>query len=143
MRARRTQSRLVKAFNASAYSAKRLSTATRPFSIRLSKTERQLLEQEAGAQSLGTYVRARLLDGVARHRTGTAPKDTAAISQVLGKLGRLQLSSNFADLVIAARAGAIAMTPELERELQTACQDVREMRDLLMRALGFKPEVRA
>lgn len=143
MRARRAQSALVKAFNTSAGSVKRSCGATRPFSIRLSLSERQRLEQEAGAQSLGTYVRARLLNGARRRRTGTAAKDTVVLTQVLGKLGQLQLSSNLADLAIAARVGAIAMTPELERELQTACHEVREIRDILMRALGFKPEVRA
>ena len=117
--------------------------ATRPFSIRLSDAERRRLEGEAGSQALGTYVRARLLDGASRRRSSKPMRDTAILSQILGRLGRLQLASNLSDLSKAARVGAVAMTPDLEQELRSACRELRAIRTMLMRALSLKPEVRA
>ena len=143
MRPGNAQSDLAKAFDNSANGAKRRSNATRPFSVRLSDAERQQLKAEAGAQSLGTYVRARLLDNAARRRASASVQDPAALSQILGKLGRLQLANSLSDLATAARVGAIAVTPELEQELRTVCRDVRDIRDNLVRALGLKPEARA
>lgn len=116
---------------------------SRPFSIRLSDVERRQLEREAGSQALGTYVRARLLAGSKRRSGGCSAADSAALSFILGKLGRLQLASGLADLAMAAKAGALIITPELEREIRSACRDVHDVRAKLLEALGLRAEARA
>ena len=112
--------------------------ATRPFSIRLSESERQTLESAAGSIPLGTFVRSRLL-GTAlprgARRRGTA--DSARLSQILGLLGRSGLSSGLADLGVAARSGTIALTAELEAQIIAACADIQEVRRLLLCAIGL------
>lgn len=117
-------------------------SATRTFSIRLSAAERRQLEGEAGSQALGTYIRARLLDNAARRRRSAPAQDRAILSEILGGLGRLRLASSLADLAAAAKIGAVAITPDLEREVSSACRDLRDIRAMLMRALGLKPEAR-
>lgn len=135
---------LTSSFERSAKQPRRSSErATRPFSIRLSDAERRRLEGEAGSQALGTYVRARLLDGASPRRSSTPKRETAIFSQILGMLGRLQLASNLSDLSTAARIGAVAMTPDLEQELRSACRDLRAIRTMLMQALSLKTEARA
>lgn len=140
MRCGRARCNLAIAFAQSRDGGKRSPKATRPFSIRLSDAERYQLKREAGSQPLGAYVRARLLDGASRRQAGNAAPDAKLLGQALGKLGRLQLAGSLSDLAMAARVGAIAITPELEHDLRTACREVREIRDLLMRAMGFRPE---
>jgi hypothetical protein len=46
-------------------------------------------------------------------------------------------SSLLNQIAKAAHMGALPVTPELEEDLQEACQAVRSMRSDLMRALGF------
>ena len=128
-------------FQSSATPARRKrEPASRPFSIRLTEPERRRLESEAGSLALGTYVRSRLLDHVARRRTTASASDRCLLSQILGKLGRLRFASSLSDLAAAANVGAVVMTPDLEQDIRTACRDLRDMRSMLMRALGLKPE---
>lgn len=115
--------------------------SSRPFSIRLSDAERQQLVAEAGSQALGTYVRARLLDNAIRRQRSVPAQHKKVLSEVLGKLGRLQIASSLSDLAAAAGSGAIAMTPDFEQEIRFACRDLRDMRTMLMRALNLQSEV--
>lgn len=64
------------------------------------------------------------------------------LSQLLGKLGRMQLASSLSDLAAAAKVDAITMAPDIEQEVRSACRDVHDMRLMLMQALGLRPEAR-
>ncbi len=113
-----------------------------PFSLRLTFEERASLEQSAGSQPLGAYIRSKLLGGKAarrkkRTRTRKPLKDEKALSELLGKLGQSRLASNINQLAKAANSGSLPVTPETEKALQDACGDVRSMRIMLMRALGY------
>ncbi len=44
------------------------------------------------------------------------------------------------DLASAARSGALALTPEIEAQIISACEDVCKIRRLLLGALGFPTE---
>lgn len=132
---------LASTFQSSATPAKRRrEPVSRPFSIRLSEAERRRLEGEAGALALGTYVRSRLLDHAARRQTSASASDRSLLSQILGKFGRLRLASSLSDLSAAAEVGAVVMTPDIEEEIRSACRDIRDIRSMLMHALGLKPE---
>lgn len=113
-----------------------------PFSLRLSEDERARLAVEAADAPLGTYIRAKLLSGnpLRTRRSGLPLADRAALAQALALLGRARLSSNLNQLAHAANIGALMVTPEVEAELAACLGEVRELRRLLMAALGFKSE---
>lgn len=114
-----------------------------PFSLRLSREERNELEQAAAGTPLGTFIRQKLFDGdlTPRRTRGRSPvKDHTALAQVLAALGRSRLSSNLNQLAKAAHLGALPVAPEVENNLVDACEQVRGMRKALMQALGH-PEL--
>ncbi len=113
-----------------------------PFSLRLTFEERAALEQEAGDEPLGAYIRKKLLGSKRkprrrRSRTRKPLKDEKALGELLGKLGESRLASNVNQLAKAANSGSLPVTPDTEKALQNACDDVRAMRMLLMQALGY------
>lgn len=120
-------------------------TATRPFSLRLSEAERERLSLRAGRVPLGAYVRGVLFpanDNGApppRQARGVAPvRDHAALAQVLAKFGASDTASSLRSLARAAELGALPMTPETEEAIRQACRDVAEIKALLMTALGTR-----
>lgn len=112
--------------------------STKPFSLRLTPEERAYLEQKAGARPLGTYIRARLLEGRAeKRRPQRKPKPNDKRIALVQVGGRSRLSSNLNQLAKAANCGTLDMSSEVERELQNACRAVVTMRDSLISALGL------
>jgi hypothetical protein len=111
-----------------------------PFSIRLNAEERAYLERKAGNKPLGAYIRSRLLDDVeARRKPSRAPSmDYALLGQILGVLGKSELASRLCLLAVAAEAGRIALAEEERAALLDACADIRDVRALLVTALGLK-----
>jgi hypothetical protein len=108
-----------------------------PFSLRLSADERTRLLRDAGDVPLGSYIKAKLFDSTApRRRTGLSVHDRAALAQALALLGRSHLASNLNQLAHAVNIGILPVTPETEAELLAAVQDVRDIRRLLLTALG-------
>lgn len=116
-----------------------------PFSLRLTETERASLTAEAKGAPLGAYIKAKALGAalpVHMRRSGLAVEDRQSLAQALALLGSSRLSSNLNQLAHAANIGALLVTPETESEIQGAAQAVREIRALLLSALGLKPEAR-
>ncbi len=113
-----------------------------PFSLRLSEEERARLLAEASGLPLGTFIKAKLLgDAPLRmRRTGLAVEDRKALGQVLGVLGSSRIANNLNQLAHAANVGALPVSSALEAELMAVLAEVREVRRLLLVALGFKPE---
>tara|TARA_B110000858_G_C17809185_1_gene479958 strand:+ start:900 stop:1313 length:414 start_codon:yes stop_codon:yes gene_type:complete len=118
-------------------------TTPTPFSLRLTFDERAILEGAAGDRPLGAYIRERLLNGEeaprkkSKKRKKQPLKDVKALSQVLAELGQSRIANNLNQLARASNTGSLPVTPDTERALMSACADVREMRNLLMRALGY------
>lgn len=113
-----------------------------PFSLRLSPPERERLAAEAGGVPLGAYIKSKVLGEAAPmrvRRSGLPVEDRKSLAQALALLGRSRLSSNLNQLAHLANIGALPVTPELESELAAALADIREIRRLLMEALGLKP----
>lgn len=115
-----------------------------PFSLRLSSEERRRLTEEAADIPLGSYIKGKLLDqGVAsirRRRSGLAIEDRQALARALALLGQSRLASNLNQLAHAAHIGALPVTPEIEAELAEGVAAVREVRALLVQALGLKAD---
>ena len=130
---------------AAAKSAKRKPKRRRPssLSIRVSDEERATLERKAGKRSLGAYVRETVLGGnQAPRRKGAAkpPVDYAMLGQVLGKLGQSEQVSVLFLLLAAVEGERVMMAEEDRAALQAARADVREVRALVMGALGLRGE---
>ncbi|MFC3229172.1 hypothetical protein ACFOGJ_18140 [Marinibaculum pumilum] len=113
-----------------------------PFSLRLSEEERARLEREAGSEPLGSYIRSKLLDeGEAPRKKArrAPPVDYALLGQILARLGKSEISANLCLLAALAEAGELPIDEETQHDLRTACADVKDMRLILIRALGLKP----
>ena len=115
---------------------------TPPFSLRLTVEERKRLDKMAGNQPLGSYIRDRLLgEQTEKRRKVKKPTvDSAMLALVLSELGQSRLASNINQLAKAANMGTLDITPEIEREIEQACQEIQTMRALLIAALGVVPE---
>jgi hypothetical protein len=115
-----------------------------PFSVRLSESERARLILEAAGIPLGTYIKVKALGApLPARRSGLGIEDRTSLAKVLALLGTSHLASNLNQLAKAVNSGSLPLTPETEAELLATMQAVREMRALLMRALGLKVEVLA
>jgi hypothetical protein len=114
---------------------------TPPFSLRLTVEERKWLDELAGNQPLGSYIRDRLLGEQTekRRKTRKPAPDTALLALVLSELGRSRLASNINQLAKAANIGTLDVTPETEREIVQACAEIQAIRTLLITALGVAP----
>ena len=114
-----------------------------PYSLRFTFEERSALEAAAGSVPLAEYIREVLFGSEVspRRRRGAEPvADHQALAQVLGALGASRLSSNLNQLAHSANIGALPVLPETEEALQAACDDIRQMRVMLVVALGHRQD---
>jgi hypothetical protein len=117
--------------------------AAAPFSLRLSAAERERLTKEARGVPLGTYIKSKVLGEaipLRMRRSGICVEDRHALARVLAALGSSRLTANLNQLARLAHIGALPLTPEVEEELAAVLRELREMRALLLEALGLKPE---
>jgi len=113
-----------------------------PFSIRLNTGERAYLERKAGARPLGSYIRAKLLDDFEPEKKTVSRRpaiDHALLARLMGLLGESETAKYLCLLAVAAEAGRLEMEEDDLSAVRTACGEVREMRALLVEALGLKP----
>ena len=110
-----------------------------PFSIRLSDVERSQLLAEAKGAPLGAYVKAKALGTPLRlRRAGYSIEDRQALAKALALLGNGELANSLNELAHAVSIGVLPVTPETEAALLEALDSVRDLRRLLVRALGLK-----
>lgn len=112
-----------------------------PFSLRLTFEERARLEKEAAGFSLSAYIKWRIFDPdkPPPRKRGKAPvKDHKVLAALLAKLGQSRLASNLNQLAKAVNSGSLAVTPDTEKDIKRAAQDINDMRSLLIMALGLK-----
>lgn len=117
-----------------------------PFSLRLTFEERARLEELAGNEPLGSYIKRRVFNGKggggkrARSRQRRPIKDEQKLAQVLAMLGQSRIANNLNQLAKAANLGTLPMMPDTERDIRRACADVALMRRELLRALGHRTD---
>ena len=118
-----------------------------PFSLRLTFEERARLEELAGNEPLGSYIKRKVFYGKgagtkrARSRKHRPIKDEQRLAQVLAMLGQSRIANNLNQLAKAANLGTLPMMPDTERDIRRACADVALMRRELLRALGHRSDV--
>ena len=140
-------SSLPKTFEGVAGAQRRKRKHPPPVSIRFTEDERAQLKREAGDTALSTYVRERVLGSNAvprpkryRRKRREPRLDAQTVAQLLGTLGQSELGRSLLALALAAQSGALPVTPELTEKLETACNDVQEMKSALICALRVNPE---
>ncbi len=118
-----------------------------PFSLRLSFEERAKLEELASGESLSSFIKRHIFSEEGQRsaappkKRGKAPiKDHILLGQVLAALGHSRLSQNMNQLAKAVHTGNLPLQYDIERDLKQACDDIRTIRLLLMKALGMKTE---
>jgi hypothetical protein len=107
----------------------------RRVTVRLSPTERAELEAAANRAglSLGSYVRARVLEKPTTRATRRPPVEKAALAQLLGQVGRI--GGNLAQITRHLNFGDI----DGAEGLPEALADLGDMKAALMAALGRTP----
>ena len=113
-----------------------------PFSLRLSEEERKALDELADGQPWGTYIKDAIFERQVRPRTrGAKPvKDRAELARLLGLLGASRISQNINQLARAANTGSLPVNRDVHDALLESCDAVRNMRTLLLTALGLQPD---
>lgn len=87
---------------------------------------------------LGTYVRAKVLSTAPLNGVEQPEDDRKAIARILTRLGGSNLVGNLGDLARAANSGCLLVTPEVEAALLAAVHDIRDIRRMLLVALGVR-----
>ncbi|WP_316364694.1 hypothetical protein [Candidatus Thiodiazotropha sp. CDECU1] len=115
--------------------------APAPFSLRLSTSERAYLEELAGNQPLGAYIRDRLLGEKAhkRRRFRKPQINDEMAARFLAELGKSRYASNLNQLSKAVHTGTLDVSQDVEQEIREACESVQIMRDVLMQVFGVLP----
>jgi hypothetical protein len=106
-----------------------------PFTVRLSPEQRAELEARADSAglSIGGYFTSAVFATPPPRQSRRPSPDRQLLAQILAAFGHI--GSNINQLARAANEGS---WPD-SRLLKQACDDVRMIRDMLIRALGFTP----
>ena len=136
---------LAMSFTVAAKPAKPKPKRRRPssLSIRVSDEEREILQRKAGKRPIGAYVREKALgdEQAPRRKSQAKPSiDYAMLGQVLGKLGQSEQVSVLFLLLAAVENERVTMRKEDSAALHKACADMREVRAMVMGALGPRGE---
>ena len=114
-----------------------------PFSLRLTFEERVRLERQAGSMPLSAYIKSVIFADNAPHyrkRRRSAAADEKLLAEALAALGASRIAKNLNQLAKAANSGTLYFDQDTKADIKRACEDVRAMRMLLMRALGLQDE---
>lgn len=109
----------------------------RVISFRVSQDEYDRIQSEADRSGVttGTFARDVLIGAKAPRRVRRPPAEKAELVRILGALGKI--GSNVNQLAAKANSGALrVLDPLVLPQLQ---DDLDELRDALMRALGRQP----
>jgi len=121
--------------------SKRQNNCVKPLSLRLNFEQRSTLEQEADGLPLSTYIKLRLfgrLKGTKDTRIHRPIKDKQELGALLGKLGQSRISANLQELADAVKSGSLVIDAQASSALSEAIQDISDIRQLLVAALGLR-----
>jgi hypothetical protein len=109
-----------------------------PICLRLTPAEREQLVQDANGKPISAYIRSRLFADSQRSRSIRAPqRDQRLLSQILALIGQLEMAASMRDLADAAQLGTVDVSPEMEIRLHKTCEQISQIRTLLIQALGL------
>ena len=73
-----------------------------------------------------------------RRRARASKADAQAAAELLALLGASRIPNNLNQLARAATSGSMVFDWQTKAQINSACDDIRAMRQLLMKALGMK-----
>lgn len=118
-----------------------------PVSIRVSAEEKAQLKKMAGNLAISAYIRQRLFGdtvAVRAKRHQEKPRQPVPshveIARLLGMFGQSELARSMLALSLAVQAGELEASPEVERQIGRACDDIHEIKTALIIALNIKPQ---
>jgi len=118
-----------------------------PVSFRVTATEKEKLQRDAGSLSLSAYIRQVLFgDDVSIRparflRKQRKPKiDARELARLLATFGKSDMARSILALSLAAQAGELDVSPDVSDKLEQACDDIQEIKLCLIMALGIKPQ---
>jgi len=114
--------------------------------VRFTDDEREKLQMLAGSMAISGYIRNRLFGDEEASRAKQYRKkrreptvDATLVGQLLGKLGQSEMTQALFALLLAAESGKAELPDASLQNLDRACGQIEEMRDMLIIALGVKP----
>lgn len=123
--------------------AKDRETPLSPFSMRFTPEERERLDRATAGIPLAAHIRSLIFDEdllKKRRKPRKSPvKDHQVLARLQAELGQSRLASNLNQLAKAANSGSLEVSPDTEKAIQNACNDIKWMRHMLMEALGLEP----
>lgn len=117
-----------------------------PYSLRLTFEEKAQLERNAGGMPVAAYIKSLLFaENAPRYRKArrSAVADEKALAELLASLGSSRIPNNLNQLAKAANSGNLYFDYDTKLAINRACDDVANMRFLLMRALGISTKNQA
>lgn len=110
-----------------------------PYSIRFTLEERRQLKEHAGSRPVSAYIREQSLQNPSPRRSYRKLSENHEIlGALLDELGKTRLSSNLNQLAHACNSGTLDVTEETEAAIIEARDEIRLMREHLVKALGLK-----
>lgn len=110
-----------------------------PLTLRLTRAERDRLEELAIGMTLSAYIRACLFaeeEKRRKRRPKSAIIDKRAAAEALALLGHSQIANNLSQLAQSARIGALVIEERERAQINDAHAQVLLIRDLLVAELG-------
>ena len=118
-----------------------------PVSVRFTAEEKARLENDAADIALSEYIRRCVLADDAQERDiqhrkkkRSASVDTVMAAKLLGALGQSEMTQVLFALLLAAKAGELETLPDAADKLDIACEQIADMREMLIVALNVKPK---
>ena len=109
-------------------------------SLRLTPEEHEQLDQASVGMSYSAYTRECLFgqNTVKRKTRNKHPvKDHQELSRLLAWVGSSRIANNLNQLAYAANCGALLLEPQQADKLSSACDDLKEIKTMLIKGLGL------
>lgn len=112
-------------------------------SVPVSPEQRKELERRAGRQPLSAYARKTLFPANDNNeapkkikRASISREESMALASVLALLGPVR--SALTNIAYGIASGILPFTPDTEAAILKACNDIAEMKALVMKAIGIR-----
>lgn len=113
-----------------------------PMTFRATDEQKQEIRDKAGRMPVGAYIRFKVLDmpDPPQMRRRGISSDQEILQEILKELASARLANNLNQIARACNRGQMKVTEETEAAMRQAYQDVRDMRLILLQALGLKAQ---
>jgi len=108
---------------------------TRPFSVRFTDAELRLLRRSSGKAPLGAYIRSKVLEGL---NDNCPQQSKIEAARSLSELGASAIAKEIACVRQELQEFRNHIDPSLLTRLESACDDISEMRRNCFKRLGLR-----